>query len=252
MNKHSLLIATIFAGLSTLSANASAIPQNIDNDAQRATALPLDVEVQELTSRSADFTALRLNPDGVPVARVDMFFGDKLPKDEAALLALLDPFTFGMGAELERKEEGSRWSSVLVPTTRPTQARADLVHFDAQANFALEFRRIEDPSTLSCSTAWFVRFDGSGSTGSSFYWYAYADAITATTGPQRNSNCDPDAYLTYWNGSAYTAFSSSTSSTTLDAVGAHYSACTSNYWRVQIHMFYGGTFGVRGMTFNAN
>jgi hypothetical protein len=209
-----------------------------------------DLRMTELTSRSADVTALRVDEHGAPVVRMDLFFGGALPADEAAIVELLDSFTFG-DQEAARKDGANEWSTILV-RTEPTVEPASMVHFDPTADLAIEFRDLQETVTISCSMTFLINYNGSASTGANFYWYTYSDSITVTTGPNRNSNADPDDFLYWWNGSAYQYFAGSTSASYLDTVSGYGSACNSYYWKVKVNMYTGGSFGVRAMTVSAS
>ena len=209
-----------------------------------------DLRMNELVSRSADVTALRLDEHGAPVVRMDLFFGGALPENEAAILELLDSFTFG-AQEPARKDGANAWSTILVRSEPTTQAPS-MIHFDPSADMAIEFRNLEETLTISCSMTFLINYNGNSATGSNFYWYTNSDSITVTTGPSRNSNADPDDYLYWWNGSSYAYFSGSSSGSYLDTVSAYSSSCSAFYWKVNVYMYNGGAFGVRALTVSAS
>ncbi len=204
----------------------------------------------ELTSRPSDFTALRLDAQGTPVARMDLFFGSALPENEAGILRLVDSFTFG--DETARKDGADGWSTILVSNPEPTVQEPNLVHFEPDNDLAIEIRDITEEISISCTMTFIINYNSTGSTGARFWWYTYSDSITVTTGPNRNTNTDPDAFLYYWNGSAYTLFASSSSGSYLDTVSGYSSVCSSFYWAVQVYMYNGGSFGVRALTVSAS
>ncbi len=211
-----------------------------------------DLRHHELTSRvAADFSAVRMDAAGFPTARIDMHFGGAAPATERELMELLAEYQFS-NEELQNKRETLTLRTILVPNAAPVRSAADLSVYDPSHDLSLEFRKLENPTALSCSTSWLTRFDGYRSTGSYLYWYSTVDALNATTGPLRGSSTDPDINLYYRSGSSWRYLMGSASAGWLDSVGGHNASCYSPYWRVRVHLYTGGNFSVRALTFRAS
>lgn len=111
----------------------------------------------------------------------------------------------------------------------------------------------EDDSRSSCSRSAYRYVRRTyRSSGSYFYIYPRSDMITATTGPARNSNADPDVYLWVWNGSRYVFRYQSISTHGLDTVYDSNGSCNRRRWRIKINPYRGGYIGYTVILFNAN
>jgi len=212
-------------------------------DTEAAAALD-DARYAELLARPSDVVALRLDDLGKPIARLDLHFGAGVPTARDALFAILDQFEVdGESLQGLREKDAHTLPSknILLPDPPAATGLPDVGFFDPQRQLAIEFRRVDDPAALTCSGAFGLKTNATGTAGQNYNWYTTSDAIVVAAGPGTGSGADPDCFINKWNGSSYVAAGASTAPGP-DALLAGNDNCSSSKWRFRVHMQLPGKF----------
>jgi hypothetical protein len=224
----------------------------------------LDQQLQQLLRRVPQATALRVDAEGAPEQRMDVYSRPGELVTERAVRDLLSSFSLHSSETPEVSPEGVASHTLETPAEldartivldgqRPPLEEPVALYFDADAGVAVAFRTIASAvPEITCSGATSLYLHRTMSTGASASVYFYADMITASVAADRGYNSDPDLYLYYKNGSAWTSIASSTYASYMDTVAAYNTACAQKYWRVRVYAYTGGYYSLAVTRFTAN
>jgi hypothetical protein len=215
----------------------------------------LDIRLEELLAQRADFTAIRLDPAGIPQVRMDLHFGGELPASREALRALVESFRFdeaaGANGAAGESDELPEWRTVITAASTLPFGEVKATYFAPDQDLAVTFRDVQG-ARLSCSVGWTVGFNGYNHTGDNRYWYFHADGVSAVAQARRDRNTNPQLYLYWSNGSSWVLSAYSTQGAWMDYVSDYSPYCTTVYWRVRVYMSNEGDYSCRATGFYAN